>query len=324
MRKTESRIPVNVSPDDLGQAMVAPDGRCALISYITSPLVSNRENGYVVLVTDAGLASAAQSFVWTFVENGGTPTTETTPHGEFFYRPQATGTLNIAVRILNAGNAEQATLELTQDVVPLNAELEDLITNAANEPGPGAGNPDVARELINDHNPYYQSVALKTPEAGDSFQRLVFSLVYDGALQHTPDERKDHLAQLAAALNSQTADFATLATQGAGVSGLRLALLAMTLGQLPWTELPEPTAPRAAADEQLCQQLAALPEATRIDLFNLVRFPKSNITQCAHVLEALRDRYFKNAKFDDVLTKLSGTMAHWIVRHYREGPLLKS
>ncbi len=324
MRKTESRLPENLQASDLGEAVIAPDGRCTLVSLITSPLAVNRENGYVLFITDSALAAAAQSLAWAFVENDGAPTTQATPDGEIFYRPQATGTLTITVSILNAGNTEQATLTLTQEVVPLNAELEALITGASDEPGPGAGHPDVARELINEYNPYYQSVALKAPEEDDSFQRFVFSLVYDGALQRTADERKTHLAQLAAALNSQTADFATLATQGAGVCAIRLALLAMVLGQLPWTELPEPTAQRAAADEQLRQQLAALPEATRIDLFNLVRFPKSNITQCACILEALRDRYFKNAKFDDVLTKLSGTMAHWMARHYREGPLLKN
>ena len=325
-RKTESRIPANFQVSDLGQSVVAVDGRCAVVSLITSPLVVNRDNVYVVFITEAALASATQSFEWSFTENGGAPTIRTTEHGEVSYRPQSTGTLNAEVRMLGAGNAEQASLVLAQDVVPLNPQLETLITEAGNEPGPGVSNPDVARELINDHNPYYQAVTLQTPESGDGFQQFLFGMVYDGALQRTMSRRKQHLDQLAEALNSQATNFGILAAEGAGVCGIRLALLAMSLPAplLSWTELPEASAQRAYADEQLRQNLAALDEASRIDLFNLARFPKSNITQCGRILEALRNRYFSGTNFNDVLVGMSGTRAHWIIRHYREGPLLRN
>jgi len=328
VRKTESRVPANFQASDLGQTVVADDGRCALVSFITSPLAVNRENVYVVFVTDAGLAPSAESYEWSFTENGGAPNTQTTGHGEISYNPQSTGDLNLTVRILGAGDAEQATLLLAQKVVPLNGELEDLITNSRNETGPTVANTDAARELINDHNPYYQSVTLQTPESDNAFQHFVFSMAYDGALQRTAARRKQHLDQLAASLDSQGSDFITLTAEGSGVCGVRVALLAMTLGNpsplLDWTELPEPASQRAFADEQLRQRLAALGEDARVDLFNLVRFPKSNITQCGRIIETLRDRYFNGTNFNDVLTGMSGTRAHWIVRHYREGPLLKS
>lgn len=325
IRKTESRIPENFQASDLGEASVAADGRCALISFVTSPLVVGRENVYVVFVTDPGLASSAQAFEWSAVENGSTPTVQTTPHGECPYRPTAAGSLGLTVRILGAGNTELVSLSLTQDVVALNVELETLIIGVKNEPGPGVSNPDVARELVNDHNSYYQDVALQTPETGDAYKRLVFSMVFDGALQRTAAERKQHLEELAASLNNQAADFGTLAGKNAGVSGIRLALLAMTLpAMLDFTELPEPPDQRALADEQLRQALAALDEEKRIDLFNLVRFPKSNITRCARILEALRDRYFTGTNFNDVITGMSGTRAHWIIRHFREGPLIRT
>jgi hypothetical protein len=324
VRKTESRIPANHQASDLGQAITSADGRCTLVSFIPSPLVVARENNYVLFVTDAGLAASAQTFEWKFVENGGAPDVQTTQIGEAAYSPKATGTLSLTVRVLGGGNAEQAKIELTQDVVALNAELEGLIAGARNQPGPGVGNPDVARELINDHNPYYQSVALQTPENGDGFKRFVFSMVFDGALQRNPARRKQQISQLAVSLNSDGSDFATLAAEGTGVCGIRLALLAMTLGNsppLPWTELPEAASQRALADEELRKKLAALDENTRIDLFNLVRFPKSNITHCGHILEKLRNRYFAGANFNDVLTGMSGTRAHWITKHFKEGPV---
>ena len=325
VRKTESRIPANLQATDLGQAVMAGDNRCGLVSFISSPLVVNRDNVYVVFVTDAGLAASTQTYEWAVSEGGAAPVTQTTDHGEFTYRPLTAGSLSVTVRLLGAGNAEQANLHISQDIVAPNAELEGLITDAANDAGPTVPSPDVARELINDHNPYYQAVTLQTPESGDGFKSLVFSMVFDGALQRNPQRRKQTLDQLAASLNSQGTDYGTLAAEGAGVCGVRLALLAMVWGSpgpvLPWTELPESSSQRANADERLRQDLAALDENIRIDLFNIVRFPKSNITQCGRIIEALRDRYFAGTNFNDVLTGMSGTRAHWITRHFREGPI---
>jgi hypothetical protein len=248
------------------------------------------------------------------------------------YAPLAAGGLVVLVKLLGAGGSELAQLTISQDVVAPNPSLEGLITGAKNEPGPRVANPDVARELVNDHNPYYQNVSLQTAEQGDGFQRFVFGIVLDGALQRSAEARKQHLDELAAALNGQSGDFVALTARGAGVSGLRLTLLAMTLQKAPgspatfldFTELPEPPARRALADEDLRRSLGELDEAARIDLFNLVRCPKSNITSCGRVIEALRDRYFAGTSFEDVLTGMSGTRAHWITRHLREGPLLRT
>ena len=90
---------------------------------------------------------------------------------------------------------------------------------------------------------------------------------------------------------------------------------------IPFTELPETNAENVAADEQLRQQMAAMPEEDRIDWFNLVRFPKSNIALCAKLLEALRDKFFPGVVFEDVLKKMSGSMSDWIMLNYNKGPL---
>lgn len=325
VRKTESRLPASFEASDLGEAVVAADARCALVSFITTPVVAGRENVYVVYVTDAGLASSTQSFEWSIIENGGAPVVQTTDAGEFAYVPTAAGSLTLNVRLLGAGNAELATLSLTQDIVALNVELETLIGEFKNQPGPGISNPDVARELINDHNPYYQDVKLQTPETGEAFRRFVFSIVFDSALKRSATERKQHLQELAASLNGEGSDFATVAGKGAGVSGIRLVLLAMILpGMLTFTELPEANEQRALADEEQRQALAALDEEKLLDLFSLVRFPKSNITLCARILEALRDRYFAGTSFDDVITGLNGVRAQRIAQHFTQGPLLRT
>jgi hypothetical protein len=329
VRKTESRVPAGLQASDLGQAIVSSDGRCALVSFVTSPIVVNRSNVYVVFVTDATLAAAAASYEWSFDLDGGAADVQTTPHGETSYQPAATGALHLAVRILDSGSAELAKLELTQDVVQTNAELETLIENARNEQGPTVVNPEAARELINEHNLYYQNVAPGTSEPGEGFKTFLFTLVHDGALELASPKRKQRMDSMAAVLNEGDGEFATAAVGGFGICAIRMGLLAMTApgsagGTAPaiaWTELPETGPQRATAEAELRQAVSALDAETRTDLFNRVRFPKSNINQCGRILETLRDRYFSGVPFSDVLTGMSGTRAHWIVRHYREGPL---
>lgn len=325
VRKTESRIPASFQAADLGQAVVASDGRCALVAFVTTPIAVDRDNHYVLFVTDATLAQTAQSFEWTFAENGIPSPQQTTETGEIGYRPKATGRLEINVRVSDSSASEQAVIKMVQDVVPPNGELESMIAEARNEPGPGVPHPDVSRELVNDYSSYYQGVVLQTPEGGDGFKEFVFNMLFDGALRRNASRRKRQLDRLAVSLNIPGEDFASIVAEGIGVCGIRMLLLAMTFGRpsplLAWTELPEAPAQNAAADEELRRQLASLEEEKRIDLFNVARFPKSNIMQCSRIIETLRDRYFSGTNFSDVMTGLAGTRAQRINRHFREGPL---
>lgn len=327
VRKTESRLPANFQAADLGQAVVSGDSRCTLVSFISDPLVVNRENTYVLFVTDAGLASATQRYEWRFTLNDNPTQVESSDEGEISYIPTESGTLNLEVKVLGGGNAVQSSISLSQSVVVPNVELETLISNATEESGPAIGNPAIARELINDHNPYYQAVALQNPEEGNHFKCFVFNLLSSRAQRAAAVRRKQHLDQLAAAINTGLSDYAELAAEGAGVGGIRLALLAMCLGDTPpitWTELPEETGARETAARALRSQLNALDENTRIDLFNLVRFPKSNISLCGKIVEQLRNRYFNGTNFNDVMNGHSGTRATWIMRHFNEGPIRRA
>lgn len=322
VRKTESRIPAGFQPTDLGEAVTSPDGHCSIVSFITAPLAVNRENIYVVFVTDAALAASAKSYEWSFDQDG-VPLVRSTDFGQIAHTPSAEGSLNLKVRILDAGSSELASLSLTQQIGPLNVELEAMIADAVNRPGAGMGNPEALRELVNDHNPYYINVQLKTPEAGEGFKKFLFSTINDGVLQRKKDDRYYQLDQVAASLNSGEAEFVSATAPGLGVSAVRLSLAAMMLPpmSIPFTELPATNAENAVADEQLRQKLGAMSEPDRIDLFNLARFPKSNVNLCGKLLEALRDKHFSGVNFDDVLTKGSGAMSDWIILNYNKGPL---
>ena len=159
--------------------------------------------------------------------------------------PAFVGSVTIEVALLDAGSTAQATLSLTQEVVDPAADAEALIDSASNAQGPCAGNPEVLRELVNEHARYYQAVTPRAPEAGDAFRRLVFSFVWDGAQRRMQQARAWQIERLAIVLNEQPADFAGLAAEGVGVSELRLGLMTMTLPataggapHLPWTDLP--------------------------------------------------------------------------------------
>lgn len=323
VRKTESRLPAGLKSADLGEAVDSADGRCCLISFITAPLAATRENTYIVFVTDGTLAASIDSFEWSFSIDGGAPDLQTTDAGQIVYTPPSEGFLTVKLRLLDTGNTEQASLSLTQQIGPLNAELEALIADATGKPGPGMGNPDVLRELVNDHNPYYMNVPLKTPEAGDAFSQFLFSTVIDGALETKQDKRNYLLDQVAASINNNETDFAAAIAPGLGVAKIRMVLVGMLLppAPVPFTELPDAGSENAAADEQLRQQLAAMSEEDRIDLFNKLRFPKTNILLCGNLLEALRDKFFNGVGFEDVLRKMSGSMSDWIILNYNKGPL---
>jgi len=323
VRKTESRLPAGFQAADLGEAVVSSDGRCCLVSFITAPLAAARENTYIAFVTDAALAGNVDSYEWSFSLDGGAPDVKTSDIGQLTYTPTAEGYLTLKLRLLDAAAAEQASLTLTQQVGPLNTQLEALLTDATNNPGPGMGNPAVLRELVNDHNPYYMNVPLKTPESGDGFSQFLFSTVIDGATETNPEKRSYLLDQVAASINSNETDFASAIAAGLGVAKVRMLLVSMLLPPtpIPFTELPDTGAENAAADDQLRQQVAAMSPEDRTDLFNRLRFPKTNILLCGNLLEALRDKFFSGVNFDDVLKKMSGTMADWLILNYTKGPL---
>ena len=327
-RNTERRVPANFQPADLGQAAPAADARSVLIAHVSSPVVVHRDNTYVVFITDNGLADSVTGYEWIFSENGAEVQRENTTQGEYTYQPQATGALTVTVNF--SGGA--GTLTMSQDVLELNPELEAIISAADNETGPGIANPQVARELVNDYNIYYRGVQPAVPESGDSFFKLLFDQVYDGVLQRSNAHRARQIEQLAAILNGADPNLDVRANEAAGVCGIRPVLLAMSLPRtsggtdpyLPWTEIPENGTARVVPLQNLLQAFNGLSPDDKIDLFNLLRFPKSNITVCGKILETLRDRYFPGTSFSDVLTGFNGVRLESIVKHFRQGPVLRN
>ena len=88
VRRTESRVPAGLQASDLGHAVAAPDGRFTLVSFFPSPLVTTHSNGYVLFVTDAGLACPCRkrrshwsSGVLVLVDDASDPVASSDPEG---------------------------------------------------------------------------------------------------------------------------------------------------------------------------------------------------------------------------------------------------
>jgi hypothetical protein len=327
IRKTESRLPAGFQPADLGEAIESPDGKISLLSFFTSPLTPKLKNTYVVIVKDAALASAVQSFEWDIDEDGTLPVSEITTIGEIDYQTRNIGNITVSVKILDNTDTTIATLLLIQEIRQLNPTVENQIENATTNEGAGAANPEIVRELINGFRPYYQNLQLQTPEPDDAFQRFIAGIIFRGRLKNSIEKQKENFNRLAESIDETIEAFPVYAAQGIGVCNIRLALLAMNYPAssplLAWTELPEPADKNAFADEQLRQKFTEISTNDKIDLLNLARFPKTNINLCAKIIEALRNKYFGGASFNDVMTGMNGTRGHWILKHYLNGPLAK-
>jgi hypothetical protein len=336
VRKTESRLPSGHTFADLGETSSNAAATSALISFNLSPLIAGRQNTYIALIAEPALAGNTESFEWIFVESGGNCETYVTSYGEQTYTPRLPGLLSCVVRVLDTSEQELARLEIEQRIYVLNVDLELLMDQSLQEGGPTAGDREVSRELVNDLNPFYSSVkpsnGPQTSEEHDAFRSLVFQLLADALTERRPDQRTAQLAALGHAINEQlTDDLRLFLEDGYGIAYLRLPLLAMCTQLaaagpvLAWEEVPEEGASRQRqALDSIISKYLALSRETQIDLFNLVRFPKPCVTACARVVETLRDRYFPGSSFTSGLTGFDGTRATWIVRHYRDGPLLTS
>lgn len=325
VRKTESKIPVGFTAADLGLNAVSPTSAdVILVSYLSSPTAAQRIQNYVVFVTNAGLAATVQSYDWVF--NNGAATNLNTTVGIAEFTPQNTGTLTVSVTLKNATNNALHTVTLSQQVNALNNALELLIDQTESS-FPLAGSPETSRELINDLRPYVSAII---PTATDElFNKAVCSLVYARSLQ-TPQIRRNVLLEdLANILNTQPANFYAQAKDGFGVAKTRPHFLAMAYPN-PATpgsnflngttfELPSPSTSTQRTDNAAAIETAfnALGVDVHVDIFNLLRFPKSHIARIKRLMEGIATTYYSTASIGATLGNTDN--AKILITEYEQG-----
>ena len=317
-RKTEQRLPPGVTPSDLGEAQ--GDAAAALISFHSSPVVVGRQQTYLVFVLDAGLQGSVESYRWTIGND-----TIDTDEGVLEFTPSEEGNLQVNVSLRDSGDAELKALALPQAVGPLNAELETMMEQP-DEVSPVAADPETSRELVNDVRGYIDELAPRSADPNSSMNRLIFAIAYAEALHLPPAERGIQLQNLAAALDEGAApSFVDQAEQGIGLCQVRPHILGMYLnpggGSSPFLtprELPHERSERRSTITDLKNELGQLDPDQQADLFNLLRFPKSNLKMAIKLVEALMAQYFAAEGLPDILS--DPDKAKTLIAQYKEGP----
>lgn len=324
VRKTESIIPVlpGYTIDDLGQhAASAANAKIQIISYLTSPLGINILQNYVVFVEDTAVQPNVASYEWVF-NNNGTITTIATTKGVASYTPTIIGNLSVTVNLKSSANATLNTVALLQQVTALNLELEQLIDQEGSRI-PSAGNPVLTREVINSLRIYADSAA--SPATDTEENRLILSLIYSTISASTSAARNSLVENTAAAIETNRSTFFSTAKNGIGITKLRPHLACMYILNdtanplIPITELPAGAKPAQikTTDTTISTAFNALTEAIMIDVFNLLRFPKSNIKVCKLVLDKLQKKYLPEG-FPVLMSKRP--KGRRLITQYEKGP----
>lgn len=327
VRKTESRIPGGFTSDDLGfKAVSATSANVILVSYLSSPIAARRIQNYVVFVTDAALAATVNSYDWSFTN--GAVVNQTTSIGIAEFTPQNTGSLGITVNLQNAANTTLHTVTLTLQVISLNEALELKIEQEENN-FPVAGSPETSRELVNDIRPY---VNVLLPIASDEiYNKALCSMAYARTLQAAQIRRNLLNENLAGILNTQPANFYSQAKDGFGICKTMPQLLAMFVDNpasagnkyldIVALELAAGANQAARTSNAAAIETAfnALSDDVKVDLFNLLRFPKSHVAMAKKIFDGLEARYFPGASIAATLGVTAD--AKKLITEYEKGPV---
>jgi hypothetical protein len=281
-------------------------------------------NTYVVFVTDPTLEQTVNSFEWTVYEADaqcrqkleGYPTT--TDIGLFEFKPQGLLQIIVSVQILDENGSALRVLEIEQSIKQPNNALEQVLYDSTvqvdeeiiKHRGALGGHPDTSREVINDFKPYIDA-AFESVESDFKAPKLLLSaIVYLQALRvpkerttpFGPADRFRHpeLEDAAEELNGELfSSFITDIDNALGVCQIAPQTLAMILTDpnsspgktyLEYQDLPEEEDERDRVRETIREEYLGLPLESQIDLFNLLRFPKSNIHMCFMLLTHLKNR----------------------------------
>jgi len=322
-RATERRIPAGYDVRDFGES--SGDASAALISFHASPVVTGRRQTYVVFVLDAAMQANVESYRWQV----GTDSAQST-NGVFEYVPAEEGDIQLTIDLLDAGNTALKSLSLSQEVVALNPELESMMQQAE-DVTPVVADPETSRELVNDVRGYIDELAPRSADANSSLNRLIFALAYAEALHVPPPERATQSERLAAALQEgASASFAAQAERGIGLCQIRPQILGMYVGTtatgsdrlIPPRELPRDESARRAARNELRTALEQLDPSLQADLFNLLRFPKSNLRMTVLLVEALRAQYFAGEALSAILPDEDHATS--LIDQFKDGPFAMS
>ncbi len=301
VRNTESRLPDGLAAEHLGQGVTA--GTFVLVSYLESPLRHHADhkpirNRYVLFDTNG--ASEPNDYRWKIkfefsnsadVElqdlngiEGGAVFELDLSDSPFSTAVDGKNLTGITVTVDTDSGQE---LELDQDVTALLIEIESLIANFDNESGAHAGEPGTTRILANDYRQYFLRLnSLDAIDTNEISLNLIATLVYQAVESDSsffsrlsrffvrPDEEKwiDYIN----------------GTNGVGAEdliGTKISLMNIKPHVFHFMR-EDPNGGYIILEDMnvdkdvekyeanLLTRFHALPATTKIDVFNMLRFPK--------------------------------------------------
>jgi len=210
----------------------------------------------------------------------------------------------------------------------LNEELEALYVQT-DQMIPQAGQPETSREVINDLRAYMDILAPRDIDPDSSLNRFLFAITYVEVMSLLAEDRNPALEEIASALDADNADFfAEEGSKGIGICRIRPHILGMflpqTAGGTDWfiakQEFPAEEEKRKELERSLLDEMIALPIEKQIDLFNLLRFPKSCLRMAMQLLEGLRAQYFAADNLPAIINDKPKTEI--LLGQFKEGPFI--
>jgi hypothetical protein len=279
------------TPSEFGQADASADR--VLICDLSSPLVVGSQPRYEVVER----TYPSDAYIWTVTDRGNgsqvflqrttTPVLRITATraGSFDVTVEAYVNRAPAWGMPVPGANRVGRLTLRQDVV---AEDPYLTEFAARRDADSAA---VSRELINDFRGYIVSAAAATGPTGIT-ERFLAGVLLAEIAQRPKAGREQELAGVDADLRTLEGGGSlapwSSTNRSLGVGQVRMSTAAMVTGATPWVE--QDRADRAPGRRQAEQNYDALTPAQKRQLFDLLRFPKSNIRVVAELLTRLKNR----------------------------------
>ena len=356
IRNTESRMPEGLEAQDLGQAVVK-DGNYALVSYFTSPIALSTTITYIVFVLNN---ATADTYHWTFESIPSSKIEESVPDpfdGLYRYTPKHLGTLKVKVEVI-ANGEKKSVLELEQEIVPLDSDLESLLAgkgsiqnfNVSISVGALGGNDRISREIVNNFRNYILDTAYNfknyilpssssSPETSKIPPRFLAAIAYLAILRSKIKlfHREAVLEKAANELNEDNP--ISFLFDPLGVCQIKPQVLAMAIKKpnitpektyTDWIEIPADGSKVRLTQTKIKSNFDNLEQNDKIDLFNLLRFPKSNIRMCEQLLFKLNERKLSdgtphrwgNLSREELLEKKNKTALEIIATEFFDGPTL--
>lgn len=343
-------LPIPELGDDLPPEYVT----IALVSYLTSPITKDSLNQYVVFILDPGLASAVTTYSWQVfktVDIGVVPIEyKTTAEGVFDFKPTDIGEITIIVQLFDSGGRVLDQVDMRQTVIPFSNLFNDMVTALATnidrtqwnwKPDIAIGNAETTNELANDFYRYIQDT-VSEPIDGQPNQipwQLLAAIAYremffapkQGVLGFNwqKHDRTTEILEYRDHLNGSESAWHNVEGGSLGVCQMQPQTLATVLTnpgspiQATYTSFLEEDkllADGTLRGEQRLQAYLALSPENRIDLFNLLRFPKSAIRMCNIALQKLKNRSHRVPQLDyaGLLADQKALMV--IATEYNQGP----